>query len=192
MIKTNYLDQFIKDIDQMIGDVNRYFYYLEEAELNAQPKEGSWSILQCMEHLNLTNYFYVKQLKKKVGSSPEARYEEPVSMTWRGRLLTRTMEPRQGKVRFKMPTLKMLTPQNALNKEHRLLERVVFQNWMDDMTELKRIIEEGRHKKVGPIRIKTFFGPLVKLGFLDAISFALAHNKRHILQAQKALENIRG
>ena len=38
-------------------------------QLNWRPSPNSWTILECLEHLNLYGEFYLPQIERKIGSS---------------------------------------------------------------------------------------------------------------------------
>ena len=42
------------------------FQQMSENELNRQPEENKWSILECVEHLNLYSDFYIEEFKSRI------------------------------------------------------------------------------------------------------------------------------
>ena len=97
------------------------------------------------------------------------------------------MEPKKDKTfRFKMKTFKNLEPQKSGVDSEKVLND--FLNFQDETIRIihgLRIINPARPK------IITAVGPVLKMRIGDALHFMLAHNQRHLIQAQNVLQKIR-
>ena len=98
MTKLEILDQIISEIEEMKSEVSKTFYYVEEDVLQKKPSQQRWSALQCFEHINLTNRFYLKQIDRfKVGA--EKTKENPkYSAGWAAAYMIRNIKPKDGRI----------------------------------------------------------------------------------------------
>jgi hypothetical protein len=81
---------------------------LDEALLNQRPAPTSWSILECLEHLNRYSRYYNATLSKALATpGPLPTPAAEVGYTWLGRKSVEMMRPTNAK---KSTTLKHLNP----------------------------------------------------------------------------------
>lgn len=164
--------------------VESSFYYLEADELNAKPNENTWSILQCMEHINLTNEYYLKGLAKAIELKGDENFSNSdYSMGLWGKFMTNAMQPKGSKIRWKMKTFDRLVPINQKDPKARLVEQVVFEKFNEDMKALTEALDIASEINWKKVKINTLLGKSVKLRLGDALAFVLAHTERHIQQA---------
>lgn len=188
MTQKEFADQQVTKIKELRNTLEKSFYYLEAEELNMKPSPKAWSILQCIEHINLTNHLYLKIFKRALEESTDFTHEDDIyRMGIWGKFLTNSMKPKGNKIRWKMKTFPNLRPMNEKDPKARLVEHVVFEKFNEDMDELLRLIPEIQKLPWKTTRIQTALGKTVKIRIGDAIAFILAHSERHILQAQKVL-----
>jgi uncharacterized damage-inducible protein DinB len=58
--------QLQERIRTVLETVEREFRPLSNEQLNWKPDTKRWSITQCLQHLNLAERFYIRNLQKKV------------------------------------------------------------------------------------------------------------------------------
>lgn len=177
-----------EEIAQLKAEMMDTFYHLEGAPLRHKPSPKSYNALECIEHLNLSNEFYKKQIVKKVEAAPALSGDEKLRLTWLGRWLAAQMEPKAKGVKYKMPTFRMLEPESVVNPKLKLQEHIVFAKWLSDMALLDKALHQAETRVVKNLRIKTLF-PSLKLSLPNALAFLLAHNRRHLAQAKRAMEH---
>ncbi|KAB2809849.1 DinB family protein [Phaeocystidibacter luteus] len=182
-----------EQILQLQKEVENAFYFMEAEELNMKPSEKSWSILQCIEHLNLTNAYYVKAVNRAIAKNtyPDASTESYKMGTW-GKFMTEAMRPKGGNIRWKMKTFQKLRPLNEVNPKARLVEHVVFEKFNEDMSALLAALEDAPKAPWKKVKIKTLLGGMLKLRLGDAIAFVIAHSQRHVEQAMKVKRAMHG
>jgi len=72
---------FLADLSQHIAehcDVVTIFSPLDTSQLSWQPRtkgRTEWSILQCIDHLNLTHAYYMVKLTAALADAPQRRAE---------------------------------------------------------------------------------------------------------------------
>lgn len=64
----------------------------------------------------------------------------------------------------------------------------VVDEFISQQEMLEQLIDRSRKTDISKVRIPISIAPLIKLKLGDTFLFLVAHNKRHILQAQKALD----
>ncbi|MDX1446941.1 DinB family protein [Lishizhenia sp.] len=148
------------------------------ATLNDKADENSWSILECIEHLNLYGDFYNPSLTKSLEKAPPAKSAN-YKPGFFGNYFTQSMYPKE-KLN-KMKTFKDKNPAGStLNLQH--LDRFIGQQ-----KEFLHLLELAKKKNLNfrtPISISKWFK--LKLG--DTFHFVSAHNERHIQQAKRILD----
>ncbi len=178
------IDSLIRDTEEIIQIVNEQFMPLEESALNEKPAEDKWSVLECLDHLNIACRHYVSEIGKKIEIH---RNKRPVE-TWKpglfGDYIIAGQKPKpDGTIPQKMKTLKIFRPASGLGKD-------VVEQFLTFQDQLLELLEESRSRNLNKIRVKSALGNLVVFRLGNAFRFVIAHNQRHILQAQNALKDI--
>lgn len=188
MTQAQWSDKYRQQIADMRKQVERVFYYLEAEELNMRPDEKSWSILQCFEHINLSNERYVQNLSAPLEKPHNNDYaDKPYKSGWLGQWLIQSISPKGTSIRFKVKTFDFLVPRNVKDPKARLVEHVVFEKFNQDLDAIDQLLQEGKHISWKSNRVPTLIGKWLTLRWGDAVGFALAHTERHIQQAENVL-----
>lgn len=185
--KLQHIDQLLSRVANIRANVQSSFYYLEAEELRYKAAPEKWSIAENIEHINLVNHFYIKGLSKAVNQAKVGE-ESTFRRTLFGKWFAKTLAPKNEVVTNKMPTFKKINPVERAKRGYAVVEKVVFQNFMDDLGQLEAILEAAKGKKVNPARLKTV-APVLRLSFADALEVLLNHTERHLVQAKNVLGN---
>ncbi|MDN3725330.1 DinB family protein [Aequorivita sp. SDUM287046] len=176
--------------EELIFDlINRTQLNIEEAkkfysfpsDLNFRFGHGSWSILECMEHLNLYGDYYIPAIKMAIESSnsyPVSYFKSGLM----GNYFALKMLPNENIK--KMKTFKDKNPLNA-NLNENTLSRFVAQQ-----EQLLILLDSSKKENLNKIYIPVSFSRLVKLKLGDTFRFVIYHNERHIEQANKIAKAI--
>jgi hypothetical protein len=157
---------------------------VDPATLNAAPPGAGWSALQCLDHLNETARVYLPILAEameegrqagRVGAGVDGR-------TLRGRLLAWSQEP---PARFRRRTFEELEPASGELDPDTVLEE--FEVLHEEL--IVRINESGSLDRKR-IRVRSVFDPRLVLTLGDWFAFLTAHGRRHLWQAEQALESL--
>lgn len=185
--RSDFLADLRKKTRSIRNDVQKNFYFLETEDLKYRPAKNKWNIAEIFAHINLTQEYYLKNIAAGLEKAPEVNHDE-VSFSWIGKKLTDGMEPKEGTIRFKVPTFPSLDPLKRSKKGVAINEQVIFSDFINDMEEMEDLMIKAYDVDISSVKVKTFM-PLLKLNIADALSFNLAHTERHVLQAQKLLES---
>lgn len=153
------------------------FSALPDDVLNLKPVPNAWSILECLEHLNLYSAFYLPEIEKHLRNPghPKATFK---SGLW-GNYLVKMIIPKEGGK--KMKTFK------SMNAEGSKPNRDVVQVFMESQQDLANYIEMAKAADLNKAGIAVTFTPLIKLKLGDALRFMAYHNQRHVRQAVRNL-----
>lgn len=190
MIEVNpYLDQLAKDTEQIIAFIRTEVMDLDENQLYYKPGSKKWSILECIEHMNIATRHYVDIMKIKI---PKAlsKQQQPVRYYKRGflgRLCINAMAPtKDGQIKSRVKTLSRFKPVLAFEKgKSGVIEEFISLN----ETLLDQLLK-ARHLNVNKVRIKSGIGSIIRFKLADAMGFVVGHNQRHIIQIKRILHTM--
>jgi len=184
LINTNELIESLKkdlhDIEIAIQDV---FSNLRSDQLNWKPDPDSWSILECMEHITLTNKIYQERMKEGIqrGVAKKKIPKKTFRSGFLGNLGVKAMRPNsKNQIKNKMKTFKFLIPEfSSLDKS------TTIESFLINLNGLKELLDKSAQVNLQRIKITSLAGNLVRFRLGDAFRFIIAHTQRHILQARK-------
>ncbi|WP_066506504.1 DinB family protein [Rufibacter sp. DG15C] len=156
------------------------FSSLEAAALNFKPQAGSWSILECLEHLNRYSRFYLPAFAKAISHAPASASAQVVRYSWFGKKSLEMVNPESAK---KHKTIARMNPQNSQ------LTKAVLDEFLQHQDTLLQLLKESTsvdlNRKVVPVE----FFQLLKLRLGEALEFVVLHEQRHLQQALRVKES---
>lgn len=152
------------------------FKKLTTKELNQKDQPQSWSILECIEHLNLYGDYYLAEIEKQIKNT---RYQVPQNdfkSSWLGNYFATAMLPKK-----KVNKMKTFKDKNPLGSQ---LDSTVLDKFINQQKKTLVLLEAA--KKIDLIRTKTgiSISKWIKLRLGDTFRVVIYHNYRHIVQAQ--------
>ena len=187
MLTIDFLNERKQETNNISDILRNEFEKLEPAIFFRKPSTDKWSIGECINHLNLTLDIYIPQMVKITenkhlypNQDKEFRYS-PI-----GKMAVRSMMPKPNKtIPFKMKTFNKLTP-IYLEKD----KFKVISDFLKFQESILKLIDGCEGMNLTKPKIVTAAGPILKMRIGDALHFIVAHNQRHILQAQNVLKNM--
>ncbi len=171
-------------LDELIQYVNCHIEFVEslkrfsERDLQKKIDNKSWSVIECLEHINRYANFYNKEIKRQLEKSKLSKSDIFMSGYF-GNKFALDMLPKDDMK--KMKTFKSKNPIYS-----RLNSKEVVSNFLRYQKELLKLLELAKQKDLS--RIKTTITlPLLKFRLGDTFRFVIYHNERHIIQAKKIL-----
>ncbi|MEQ8927261.1 MAG: DinB family protein [Fulvivirga sp.] len=176
--KQEFIDSMLNKIDEQKTFINKINKQPQE-NLTKKADEKSWNALECVDHMNKAMSLYTDQMKplKLIEG-----VEEEVKIGWKGKFFAEGMRPKGEKISYKMPTTKIFIPASKTADE-------TLNSFLQTLEWSKEFLESNRSKEWKGKKVTSALGPLVKFNLAEAFNFLLAHNERHILQAQKAMNS---
>ncbi len=187
LIRSEFLNDLRHKTREIRNDVQKNFYFLESEDLRRRPAPGKWNIIEVFAHINLTQGYYIKNIRKGLEEAPEVNHDN-VELTWLGKQFTKAMEPRDGVIKWKMKTFKKIDPVAREKKGIAINEKVIFQDFIADIEELEDLMIKAYDVDISIIKVPTVLS-FLKINIADAFAFDLAHTERHILQAKRVLNS---
>ncbi len=163
-------------------DSVKKFRELSLQELNFKSNAGEWSILECIEHLNLYGNFYLPEIEKQLLKSKTAN-EVPVFRSGiLGNYFVNVIKADSGK---KMKATKNMAPANSQ------LTITTIDRFLKQLEKFKSLLHQSKKADLNKVKTAISLTKFVKLRLGDTLRFLAFHNERHILQAQRIVDKKR-
>jgi len=177
------IDKLQNDVKQMIAAAE-HLLQADAVKLTYTPEEGSWSVVQCLEHLNAYNRYYLPQIDKSVAHISKDLNAWFIPGFW-GDRFTKMMAPTNvHEIKKKMKAPKGYRPDKSLNVD------AVFKEFFEHQNKLLRLLDISRKRNLNSIYIPITISRLIKLKLGDTFRFLVAHEQRHMIQARNALRSL--
>lgn len=167
------------DRTELIKAGSMAFLRMTDEQLGFSPGSGTWSIIEIFAHLNLSNEIYIRYILPRVTLAPDWPSDEFRS-TWLGEWAYEKIVPRPDGSIFRMKTSKTVLP---VKPDEDLQE--VLHNFHRTCDALDDILRHSATKDLRRIRIPFHFVPFLHFSLGETLRFVIAHNERHLLQAQR-------
>ena len=149
-----------------------------------QPAEGAWSAMQCLGHLNAYGDYYLPAIEKAIKEAKEQNKTRAETFTpgWLGNYFTNLMMPNEKGV----PTKKMKAPKNYTTNNEGDSDCTIAK-FIDQQEKMLQLLEEAKSVDLNAVRIPISIAKFIKLKLGDVFMFLIAHNLRHVKQAERAI-----
>lgn len=171
-------------MDHCANDVADTIAALSPEQLNFQPNERTWSVAQCLAHLNAYYRYYIPVFRGKISNTRFHDPSEYFSSSPLGIAVYRSVK--LGKVKNIKRKLKSAKDYNPLINHSLSLENVV-QEYLDHVKDFKTVLQEGKEVNLRKTKCPLSLRPVVKLNLGDAFIFITYHNERHIEQMKRLI-----
>lgn len=177
-INTEKLLTELKDSTHLIIVKVNEFKLLSEAELNWKENAEKWSILECLEHLNLYGDFYIPEINKAIQNSQTSKRSQFKSGVL-GNYFAESMLPKEGMK--KMKTFKDKNPANST------LTNSVIDRFLDQQASILKLLDAAQKVDLQKTKTAVSISKLIRLRLGDTFRFIINHNKRHFVQIEKII-----
>ncbi len=156
------------------------------AELRiTSPYEGSWTVAQCLDHMNIATELYLDQLEEKLSNLKPAK-TEVYNGTFLGGYFSKSLAPTEkGDIKSKMKTMKVFVPDDQPNYQQ------VASRFKKNLGRYEQILKVCEGMNLRSFKVTTALGPILKFYVGDAMKFIQAHNLRHAQQIRNILSVVR-
>lgn len=142
-----------------------------------RPVVGKWSPIECIEHLNVTNRWYVEHLEAKTKNARPGTAPERMSflgwIVWRSQRSRKKYSYAKTTARFVPPS--ELNPNSVLREFFELQER------------LRILILHIQSLPLSRIKMTSPFNEKITYDLYSAIRIVTVHEFRHLEQAERAI-----
>lgn len=179
----NQTEQSLIEIKQLVSKLNQN----NQDQLLLKPDEKSWNAEECLQHLNSYGRYYLTELNSAIHQIKlkNIKPEKNIKGSWIGRKFTKMMTVNsQG-----YPASSMKSP-----KDHRPISNTnsskTLEEFESQLRDLELIIQECNQINLDKVRVPISISRFIKLSAADVLDFYLAHHKRHLYQALRAVNRI--
>ena len=147
--------------------------------LQYRPAEGKWSILECIEHLNIYSRYYLPEIKNRLeASTPQTN---PNFKSGRlGNYFVQLIEPKDN--------LNKMKTSKTMNPIDQTLDKSNLEEFKEHLLDLLNVLNQARKYDLGKIKTGISLTRWIKLKLGDTLRFVVVHNERHVLQAKRILK----
>lgn len=151
-------------------------------KLTWKENSTSWSILECLEHLNLYGDYYLPQIEKQIKNST-TKAEVEFNSGLLGNYFAKSMIPSE-----KLNKMKTFKDKNPLNAK---LDKTVIDTCINQQLKLLDLLNEARSVSLNKVKIYTSFSKLIKLKLGDTFMFLVNHIERHFVQIERIQQTLK-
>lgn len=175
--------QLQDDVRILTKTVEQEFSFLPDAHLLQTPSPTQWSVAQCLEHLNSYGHYYLPMLERAIhkGETETIPAKKLFKSGWLGHYFAKSMQPKaDGTIRLKMQAVKNHRPGVNLDA------RAVLTEFLAQQGQLVDLLQRAQWVDIGRLRVPISIARWVTLSVGNTFRFLIAHEQRHVLQAQRA------
>lgn len=171
-----------KLIEQLSTQTSQIINQAEELKtfdwntLTWKENEISWSILECLEHLNLYGDFYLPQMENKIkisGTKPELEFRSG----FLGNYFAKSMLPKE-----KLNKMKTFKDKNPLNAA---LDKSVIDKFLSQQNQLLDLLNQAKKVSLNKVKIQISISSLIRVKLGDTFQFFINHMIRHFKQIDR-------
>jgi len=178
------IQQLQNQTESLLNIAIQQWQMITPAKFKQQPGTDTWSAMQCIGHLNVYGDYYLPAIEKAIKESKlqTKAIQQTFKPGWLGNYFTRLMQPKENG----MPAKKMKAPKgyvisNEINSDQ------VIAKFIEQQELLLRLLEEAKNVNLNSVSIPVSIAKFIKLKLGDVFMFLIAHNLRHVKQAERAL-----
>lgn len=149
-----------------------------------RPHPGSWSAAECLSHLSISTDMFLPVLRQSIdeGKAKGFTSNRKPSMDVVGRVLRWFLEP---PIRSRVKTTVPLVPKSVRAKAEAFGEFSSLQSKLIDLLHESEGLDLRKIKLISP------FDKRVKYNLYSAFRIIVAHQRRHLWQAERAVQEVK-
>jgi hypothetical protein len=178
--------ELIEDLLHLADDATvrvSAFRTLSPDQLNFKPDPTRWSILECIEHLNLYGEFYLPEIERRILAAKPASAATTFSSGLLGNYFANLMKVTNGKIK------KMQSPKDK-NPAGSSLTSTTIERFLKQQEWLRSLLTQAQHVDLTNTKASISLTSFVKLRLGDTFRFFIYHIDRHVTQAQRVLATL--
>lgn len=157
------------------------FNQLTIETLNWKNTNENWSILECLEHLNLYGDFYLPEIENRILKSNLTNISTFKS-GFLGNYFALSMLPNE-----KMKKIKTFKDKNPINSS---LNKKCIDRFILQQQKTLELLDLAKSKDLNKIKTSISISKWMKLKLGDTFRILIYHNERHIVQSNKIVNEI--
>jgi hypothetical protein len=154
---------------------------LTQDQLNWRDNAEKWSVLQCLEHLNLYGDFYLPEFEMRILAGKKINDNPEFKGGWFAEKTANGMLPQEEKLSNSMNTFKNMNP------NHSSLTVTILDRFLKQQRQLLTLLEKAESVNIAKVKCKITL-PIIKFNMGSTFKFVVYHNERHLWQASNVLK----
>ena len=179
------LDGYRSDFTSLKEEASSLVDDLDADSLQTSPDPETWSAAQCFDHLNTAGWLLLRSLEESIrqGRKEGPFGEPPFEYGFVSRWFVRSMEPSSGWT-FTAPSVYEPDPPSTLYPNEAVDEFLELQDQFADCVEAADGLDLRRLRLPSPAL------PLLRISLGAWFEATIAHEHRHLKQAQQVLKTV--
>ena len=175
------LPSLIDEAQAIAEEAEKTFGHLSPEQLNWKPNTDRWSVAQCFDHLIVINRGYFPRIREIADGKYEPSIKERLPLLPRvfGSLILKAVQP-QARRKFKADR----RFQPATSK----LGGDIIAKFKAHQGEVVQLMKKTNRLNLRRIIVTSPVASFAPYSLLDAYKILLAHERRHMAQAQRVME----
>jgi hypothetical protein len=171
--------------DHSLNKAVSQWQVLPNHQFSRKPSPEKWSATQCLMHLNSYGSYYLPEIEKAIHKALLAELQPVAGFHpgWLGNYFTTLMLPKENG----MPAKKMSAPK-AHSPETNDNHFEVIASFIDQQEILLSLLQQAKQIDLNKVKVPVSIAKFIRLKLGDVLLFLLAHQYRHLLQIDRALE----
>lgn len=179
----------IEDVEKELSEATQRAWALVHSTdgrlFTVRPNSSSWSAAECLSHLSISTEMFLPVLQKSLDDARKRGLiakNKVFRMDLLGGVLRWFLEP---PIRQRVKTSAPFVPRSVRAKAEAFGEFAALQSKLAEMLASARDLDLGRVKMVSP------FDKRVRYNLYSAFRILVAHQRRHLWQAEQAVAALR-
>lgn len=179
------LAAILRGLEESDREARALLAEVDEERFNARPDERSWSVAQCLDHLNTGNRVYLEAMQVAVeeARSKDVLRQGPIRPRVLERWFIREMAP---------PPRRRLSAPRKIVPAARKSRAEVGEEWTRIQGQLRDLLHEAAPLDLNRTRFVNPFLPLIRFSVGTGFLVLEAHERRHLWQARQVLGKLAG
>lgn len=183
-IKTNLLMDELLQLTENASAAVKNFKALSYEQLNFKKSPEAWSILECIEHLNLYGDYYLLEIEQQILANKSNNADPVFKPGVIGNYFANLMRVKNGKVK------KMRSPKDK-NPANSALSITTLDRFLKQQELLRSLLSQSGSVNLNKVKTAISLSKIIRLKLGDTFRFLVYHIDRHVQQAGRAKEDYR-
>lgn len=184
--RTGLIRDILDSTGQMEANLKAEYLHRAEDILKQRPAPGQWSIGETAAHTSIVMEIYLAHIKDSLRHTSPAAQTKPYKTGLNGRLMIKLLAPKEGRIRWKIPTLAHMEPQHDNNDS--ALEQL--QDLVTTLGNFRSLARECERYDLNKVKVSSALGKLIRFRLGDALRIVATHNERHLVQMSETLNKV--
>ncbi len=174
-----HLRKLLDDLNTVTTETERLRATLSDAQCIWKPAPDVWNVLECFQHLIVTDELYYPRLRVAIEKAKREGGSAPFRPSLFGKTFIRYVSPESQR---KIKTFRTFEPSPALT------DLTVLQQFVDHQDALTALIRQADGINLNRGKFSSPASRLVRFSVGEGLTVLVVHQQRHLQQARRLAE----